>query len=416
MRKKRCDMSVNVFDKLQQRGLVAQATDADAIRDILGKEKVTFYIGFDATADSLHVGHFLQLVVMRHLQKAGHQPIALLGGATTMIGDPTGKSDMRKMLTREEIDHNARCFQRQMEKFVEFGDGKAFMVNNADWLLDLNYMEFLRDIGVCFSVNKMLATEAFKARMERGLSFMEFNYMLLQSYDFLHLFRQHNCKMQFGGNDQWSNIISGVDLIRRKEGAEAYGLTFTLLTTREGKKMGKTEQGAVWLDPEKTSPYDFFQYWRNIDDDDVQNCMRLLTDIPLEEIEAVVPNDGKSINAAKERLAHELTCVVHSREEADKALTTARSLFAGAGEAADMPATELDVAQLQDGSIPILDLLVACGLTASKGEGRRLITQGGLSLDDQKITDPGSSVSAEELRRGVVIRKGKKVYHKAVLS
>ncbi|MGD9559884.1 MAG: tyrosine--tRNA ligase [Oscillospiraceae bacterium] len=405
----------NVFDTLEARGLVAQATNAEAIRKTLADGPVTFYIGFDATADSLHVGHFLQLVVMRHLQQAGHRPIALLGGATTMIGDPTGKSDMRKMLTREEIDHNAQCFMRQMSKFVKFGEGKAFMMNNADWLLKLNYMEFLRDVGIHFSVNKMLATEAFKARMERGLSFMEFNYMLLQSYDFLYLYQNHGCTMQFGGNDQWSNIISGVDLIRRKESAEAYGLTFTLLTTKEGKKMGKTEQGAVWLDPKKTSPYDFFQYWRNIDDGDVQNCMRLLTDIPLPEIDAVDTQDGPSINAAKERLAHELTRVVHSPADADKALETARSLFIGKKDSADMPTTTLSPDELADGQIGLLELLMLCGLTASKGEGRRLVEQGGISVDDQKIADAAFTISGDALKNGVTIKKGKKVYHKAIM-
>ncbi len=403
----------NIFDTLQSRGLVAQATDADAIRKILGEEKVTFYIGFDATADSLHVGHFLQLVVMRHLQKAGHRPVALLGGGTTMIGDPTGKSDMRKMLTREQIDYNAQCFMRQMEKFVEFGEDKALMVNNADWLLSLNYMEFLRDIGVYFSVNKMLSTEAFKARMERGLSFMEFNYMLLQSYDFLHLNRTLGCKMQFGGNDQWANIISGVDLIRRKEQKEAYGLTFTLLTTKEGNKMGKTENGAVWLDPEKTSPYDFFQYWRNINDADVENCLKLLTDISLQEIEALVSGD---INGAKQRLAHTLTSMVHSTEQADKALATAKSLFSGGGDASDMPSTTLTKQQLSGDVIGVLELMVACGLCASKGEARRLVEQGGVSLDDEKVGDTQLCVSAERLQAGVVIRKGKKVYHKAVME
>ncbi len=406
---------MSIYTVLEQRGLIAQATDANAIRELLEKEQVSFYIGFDATADSLHVGHFLQLVVMRHLQKAGHKPIALLGGGTTMIGDPTGKSDMRKMLTMDEINHNANRFMLQMQKFIEFGEGKAQMVNNADWLMDIKYMDFLRDIGVHFSVNKMLSTEAFKARMERGLSFMEFNYMLLQSYDFLHLYRTHNCKMQFGGNDQWANIISGVDLIRRKAEKEAYGLTFTLLTTREGKKMGKTEQGAVWLDPEKTSPYDFFQYWRNIDDADVTNCMKLLTDIPLEEINAVQENDGASINAAKERLAHELTCVVHSLEDADKALATARMLFSGGANSADMPSTTLQPQQLTNDEIGVLDLLVACGLTASKGEGRRLVEQGGISLNDVKVEDVALMVAKQELQDGVVVRKGKKVYHKALL-
>lgn len=409
-------MSTNVFDTLEERGLVAQATDAEAIRKLLGNEKVTFYIGFDATADSLHVGHFLQLVVMRHLQKAGHRPIALLGGATTLIGDPSGKSDMRKMLSRADIDHNANCFKKQMSKFIDFSDGQALMVNNADWLLDLNYLEFMRDIGIHFSVNKMLSTEAFKARMERGLSFMEFNYMLLQSYDFLHLFRTLGCKMEFGGNDQWANIIAGVDLIRRKEGGEAFGLTFTLLTTKEGKKMGKTEAGAVWLDPEKTSPYEFFQYWRNIDDADVQNCMKLLTDIPMNEINAIDVQDGKSINAAKERLAHELTSVVHSREDADKALQTARSLFAGGGNSDDMPSTTLTTGQLQNDQIGLLDLMMACKLIPSKGEGRRLIEQGGVSLDDTKVTDTAMMVSADMLQKGVVIRKGKKVYHKAIME
>ncbi|MFV0352253.1 MAG: tyrosine--tRNA ligase [Oscillospiraceae bacterium] len=406
----------NVFETLQARGLVAQATDAEAIKKVLGSEQVTFYIGFDATADSLHVGHFLQLVVMRHLQRAGHKPIALLGGGTTLIGDPTGKSDMRKMLTTEQINHNAECFKRQMSKFIDFGEGQAQMVNNADWLLKLNYMEFLRDIGVHFSVNKMLATEAFKARMERGLSFMEFNYMLLQSYDFLHLFRNHGCHMQFGGNDQWSNIISGVDLIRRKEAKEAYGLTFTLLTTKEGKKMGKTESGAVWLDPEKTSPYEFFQYWRNIDDGDVQNCMRLLTDIPLEEIEEVQVNDGKSINAAKEKLAYTLTEVVHSRGDAEAALNTARNLFSGAVNAADMPSTELDDSVLSEGSVGLLELMVACGLCPSKGEARRLVQQGGVSVDEVKIEDPAHRITKEELEKGVIIKKGKKVFHKAILK
>ncbi|MEG2053981.1 MAG: tyrosine--tRNA ligase, partial [Oscillospiraceae bacterium] len=332
-------MERNIYDVLKERGLVAQATDEEAIRELLGKEKVTFYIGFDATADSLHVGHFLQLVVMKKMQDAGHRPIALLGGGTTMIGDPTGKSDMRKMLTREQIDYNALCFKKQMSKFVDFSEGNAMMVNNADWLLNLNYLEFLRDIGVHFSVNRMLTAECFKSRLERGLSFMEFNYMLMQSYDFLKLNEDFGCKLELGGNDQWSNIISGADLIRRKKGEEAFGLTFTLLTTKEGKKMGKTEGGAVWLDPEKTSPYEFFQYWRNIDDADVKNCLKLLTDISLEEIDAVDENDGKSINAAKERLAFELTSVVHSKDDAEKALETAKNLFSGNIDTENMPCT-----------------------------------------------------------------------------
>ncbi len=406
----------NIFDVLQERGLVAQATDADAIRELLQKEKVTFYIGFDATADSLHVGHYLQLVVMRHLQKAGHQPIALLGGGTTMVGDPTGRNDMRKVMGIEEINYNAQCFMRQMEKFLEFGEGKARMLNNADWLLKLQYMEFLRDIGVHFSVNKMLATEAFKARMERGLSFTEFNYMLLQSYDFLHLFRNENCKMQFGGNDQWANILGGVDLIRRKEKKEAYGLTFTLLTTKAGTKMGKTASGAVWLDPKKTSPYDFFQYWRNIDDTDVKNCMKLLTEIELEEINAVNETDGPSINAAKERLAHELTRVVHSQEEADKALATARNLFSGVVSDADMPTTSISSSDLSDGKIGVLAMMVKAGLAPSNKEARRLVEQGGVHIDDVKVENPSDVVTLQQLEKGIVVRKGKKSYQKVTLS
>lgn len=405
----------NVFDKLKERGLIAQATNEQAICELLGKESVTFYIGFDATADSLHVGHFLQLVVMRHLQKAGHHPIALIGGGTTLIGDPTGRSDMRQMLTREDIDHNAECFKCQMSKFVEFGEGKATMMNNADWLLDLNYMDFLREIGVHFSVNKMLSTDAFKARMERGLSFMEFNYMLLQSYDFLHLHRIMNCKMQFGGNDQWANIISGADLVRRKDNEEVYGLTFTLLTTKEGKKMGKTQSGAVWLDPEKTSPYEFFQYWRNIDDADVQNCLKLLTDIPIEEINAIDMGDSKSINTAKEKLAFELTSVVHSEKEAQLALETARNLFVNNGISENMPTTVISAQQLQDGKIGLLDLMLACGIIPSKGEGRRLIEQGGVSLDDEKVGEVTKIITKDELEKGIVIKKGKKVYHRAIM-
>lgn len=406
----------NVYDLLQSRGLIAQATDADAIRELLGKEKVTFYIGFDATADSLHVGHFLQLVVMRLMQKAGHRPIALLGGGTTMIGDPTGKSDMRKMLTKEQINHNAECFKRQMSKFVDFSEGNAMMVNNADWLLNINYVDFLREIGVHFSVNRMLTAECFKSRLERGLSFMEFNYMLMQSYDFYKLYKDYGCKLELGGNDQWSNILGGADLIRRKESAEAYGLTFTLLTTKEGKKMGKTEGGAVWLDPEKTSPYDFFQYWRNIDDADVQNCMKLLTEIPLDEIEAIDMTDGPQINAAKERLAFELTKVVHSEQDAQKALDTARSLFAGGANNADMPTSVLTAENLTDGEITVIDAMVAAALCPSKGEARRLIQQGGVMLDGEKVTDVYSKITSQQLADGVVIKKGKKVYQKLILK
>ena len=405
----------NVFDMLKDRGLVAQCTDEEAVRKLLGSEKVTFYIGFDATADSLHVGHFLQLVVMKHMQDYGHRPIALLGGGTTMVGDPTGKTDMRKMLTREDIQHNADCFRRQMSKFVDFSDGKALMMDNADWLLNLNYIDFLREIGVHFSVNKMLTAECFRTRLERGLSFIEFNYMLMQSYDFLKLARETGCKMEFGGNDQWSNIIGGVELNRRCDQREVYGLTFTLLTTKEGKKMGKTEKGAVWLDPEKTSPYEFFQYWRNIDDAEVQNCLRLLTSVDLDEIEAIDVHDGKAINAAKEKLAYELTSLVHSKEEADKALGTARSLFSGAADADHMPSTTLTADQLTDGKIGVLDLLLAAGLVPSKREARQLIAQGGILLDGEKVTDPTLTVAEEALRGGVVVKKGKKVYHKVQL-
>ncbi len=406
----------NVFDLLKARGLVAQATDEDAIRELLAKEKVTFYIGFDATADSLHVGHFLQMVVMKHLQDAGHRPIALLGTGTTMVGDPTGKTDMRKMLTVEQIDHNALCFQQQMSKFIDFSDGKALMLRNGDWLRNLNYIEFLRNVGVHFSVNKMLAAECFKSRMEKGLSFLEFNYMLMQSYDFLHLHQNYDCKMQFGGNDQWANIIGGVELVRKVTGNEVFGLTFTLLTTKDGRKMGKTEGGAVWLDPNKTSPYDFFQYWRNIDDQDVTNCLKLLTSIPLDEIDAIDVTSGSAINAAKERLAFELTKTVHSEAEAQKALDTARQLFSGAADHEHMPSTQLDVQLVQDGVVAILDILVAAQLCASKGEGRRLVQQGGIVLDGEKVTDPLLTISAEKLQQGVVVRKGKKIYQKVILA
>lgn len=405
----------NVFDWLKERGLVAQATNEEEIRTLLGKEKVTFYTGFDPTADSLHVGHFMQLIVMRKMQQAGHRPIVLLGGGTTMVGDPTGKTDMRKMLTKEQIQHNADCFKTQMSKFIDFSEGKALMVNNADWLLDLNYLEFLREIGVHFSVNKMLTAECFKTRLEKGLSFIEFNYMLMQSYDFLHLARDYGCKMEFGGNDQWSNIIGGVELNRRCDQREVYGMTFTLLTTREGKKMGKTEKGAVWLDPEKTSPYEFYQYWRNIDDAEVQNCLKLLTDVPVAEIDAIDMSSGPAINAAKERLAFELTSLVHSPEEAQKAMDTARSLFGGGADAADMPSTVLDPALVGETGIGILDLLTAAGLVPSKGEGRRLIQQGGIALDGEKVADPMSVVSRDRLEQGVVVKKGKKVYHKVSL-
>lgn len=405
----------NVFDLFRERGLIAQVTDEEAVRDLLGREKITFYTGFDATADSLHVGHFMQLIVMRHMQQAGHRPIILLGGGTTMVGDPTGKTDMRKMLSKEQIQHNVECFKKQMSKFIDVSEGRALFLNNADWLLNLNYIDFLREIGVHFSVNKMLTYECFKTRLERGLSFIEFNYMLMQSYDFLQLARNYDCKMEFGGNDQWSNIIGGVELNRRCDARDVYGMTFTLLTTREGKKMGKTEKGAVWLDPEKTSPYEFFQYWRNIDDCEAQNCLKLLTDVPVAEIDAIDMTDGPSINRAKERLAFELTSLVHSQEEAQKALDTARSLFGGEVDAEHMPSTVLESSLVVDGKVSLLDAMVAAKLTASKGEARRLVQQGGISVDGEKISDPMYLFSAEKLSEGIVVKKGKKVYHKISL-
>ncbi|MEG2923439.1 MAG: tyrosine--tRNA ligase [Oscillospiraceae bacterium] len=408
-------MEQNVFDLFKSRGLVAQATDEEAIRNLLDKEKVTFYVGFDPTADSLHVGHFMQLIIMRHMQRAGHRPIILLGGGTTMVGDPTGKTDMRQMLSQEQIQHNADEFKKQMSKFIDFSDGKAIVVNNADWLLKLNYLDFLREIGVHFSVNKMLTAECFKTRLEKGLSFIEFNYMLMQSYDFLRLRREYNCRMEFGGNDQWSNIIGGVELNRRCDQEEVYGLTFTLLTTKEGKKMGKTEKGAVWLDPTKTTPYDFFQYWRNIDDGEVQNCLKLLTDVPLDDINAVDMTSGSDINKAKERLAYELTSLVHSKEEAEKALATAKNLFSGDMDAEHMPATVIDENLLTDDKANILDLLVASSLAPSKGEARRLVVQGGISVNGDKIEDANACISRELLIQGAVIKKGKKVYHKVYL-
>ena len=406
----------NVFDLFKERGLIAQATDEQAIKDLLSKEKITFYTGFDPTADSLHVGHFMQLIVMRHMQQAGHRPVILLGGGTTLVGDPTGKTDMRKMLSKEDIQHNADRFKEQMSKFLDFSEGKALMVNNADWLLNLNYLEFLREIGVHFSVNKMLTAECFKTRLEKGLSFIEFNYMLMQSYDFLKLARDLNCKMEFGGNDQWSNIIGGVELNRRCDQRDVYGMTFTLLTTKEGKKMGKTEKGAVWLDPEKTSPYEFFQYWRNIDDAEVQNCLKLLTNVPVNEIDAVDMTSGTAINNAKELLAFELTSLVHSKEEAEKALQTAKNLFSGAMDAEHMPCTTLDAALVVDGAVSVLDILVATKIAPSKGEARRLIQQGGISIDSDKVVDAAMTIPVTNLQTGIVVQKGKKVHHKVTVQ
>ncbi len=406
---------MTVFEELRRRGLIAQATHEDQIEELMNKEPVTFYIGFDATADSLHVGHFLQLVVMKHMQNAGHRPIALLGTGTTLIGDPTGKTDMRKMLTEEEIDHNAECFRRQMSRFIDFSDGKALIARNGDWLKNMNYIEFLRDVGVHFSVNKMLTAECVKSRLERGLTFLEFNYMLMQSYDFLHLNREYGCKLELGGDDQWSNIIGGVELVRRVREEQVYGMTFTLLTTKEGKKMGKTEKGALWLDPDKTSPYDFYQYWRNVADDDVINCMKLITFVPVEEIEAMEHLKGHELNPVKERLAYEVTSMVHGEEEAKKAQTAAKSLFVKGADDVNMPSTELCSDDLDLGEIGVLTLLVKTGLAPSNAEARRLVQGGGVSIDDQKVSDPKMTVPADRLRAGVVIKKGKKVFHKATL-
>ena len=407
---------MKVYDELVARGLIAQVTNEEEIREMVDNGKATFYIGFDPTADSLHVGHFMALCLMKRLQMAGNKPIALIGGGTAMIGDPSGRTDMRSMMTKETIEHNCACFKKQMERFIEFGEGKAQMVNNADWLLNLNYVDFIREIGACFSVNNMLRAECFKQRMEKGLSFLEFNYMPMQSYDFYYLFQHYGCNMQFGGNDQWSNMLGGTELIRRKLGKDAHAMTITLLLNSEGKKMGKTAKGAVWLDPNKTSPFDFFQYWRNIDDADVMKCIRMLTFLPLEEIDAMEKWEGSELNKAKEILAYELTKLVHGEEEADKARTAAKALFAGGADDADMPTTELTEDQLTDGKIAILDLMMACKLAPTKSEARRLVQQGGVFADDEKVANIDVSFTAEQLRNGVKLRKGKKVYHKALLK
>ncbi|WP_312641849.1 tyrosine--tRNA ligase [Hydrogenoanaerobacterium sp.] len=405
---------MTVFEELKRRGLIAQMTHEDKIKDMLENEKTTFYIGFDATADSLHVGHFLQLIVIQHMQRAGHTPILLLGTGTTMVGDPTGKTDMRPMLTKEQIDYNADCFVQQMSKFVDMDN--AIVEQNGDWLCELKYLEMLRDVGACFSVNKMLTAECFKSRLAVGLSFIEFNYMIMQSYDFLHLYRTHNCRMELGGDDQWSNILGGVDLVRRKEQAEVCGMTFTLLTTKEGKKMGKTENGAIWLNPEKTTPYDFFQYWRNVDDGDVINCLKLLTFVPIEEIEAMESWQGSELNKAKELLAYELTKMVHSKEDADKALEAARAVFGTGAHSENMPTTQLSTDDFTDGSINMLDLLVKTGLAPSKAEARRLVQQGGISIDDVKVSDPMITFPVSEFDANhKIIKKGKKVFHKVTL-
>ena len=408
---------MGLFKELQERGMIAQATDAEAIEKLLDTEKVTFYIGFDPTADSLHVGHFLQMKIMAHMQQYGHHPIALFGGGTGMIGDPSGKSDMRKMLTRETIAHNVECFKSQMAKFIDISDGKATFVDNGDWLLDMNYVDFLREIGVHFSVNRMLSAECYKSRLERGLTFLEFNYMLMQSYDFYHLSEKFGCKIEFGGDDQWSNIIGGVELIRRKTGKEAYGLTFTLLTNSEGKKMGKTEKGAVWLDPEKTPPYEFFQYWRNVGDADVIKCMKLLTFIPMDEIREYEKLEGAAINQVKEKLAYELTRMIHGSEEADKCLAAAKAVFGGAGVSGDMPTTTLTADDFVDGAINVCDLMVKGNLAASKSEARRLVGQGGVSAADAKVTDFNATFTTDAFAgEGLVVKKGKKIFHRFVIA
>ena len=407
---------MGIYEELQARGLIAQVTDEEHIRDMVNNGKATFYIGFDCTADSLHVGHFMALCLMKRLQMAGNSPIALIGGGTTMIGDPSGRTDMRKMLTKEDIDHNAACFKRQMERFIDFGPGKAMMLNNAEWLMNLNYIELLREVGACFSVNNMLRAECYKQRMEKGLSFLEFNYMIMQSYDFYYMFQHYGCNMQFGGNDQWSNMLGGTELIRRKLGKDAQAMTITLLLNSEGKKMGKTASGAVWLDPNKTTPFEFYQYWRNVGDDDVLKCIRMLTFLPLEQIDEMDKWEGSQLNRAKEILAFELTKLVHGEEEAQKAEAAAKALFAGGSDDSNMPTTELTEDQLTDGSIAILDLMLACKLVPSKGEGRRLVQQGGVMVNEEKVSSIDASFTAEQLRQGLKIRKGKKVYHKAVLK
>ena len=407
---------MKVYDELVARGLIAQVTNEEEVRELVNNGKATFYIGFDPTADSLHVGHFMALCLMKRLQMAGNKPIALIGGGTAMIGDPSGRTDMRSMMTQETIQHNCECFKKQMSRFIEFGEGKARMVNNADWLLNLNYIDFIRDVGSCFSVNNMLRAECFKQRMEKGLSFLEFNYMPMQSYDFLHLYQEYGCNLQFGGDDQWSNMIGGMELIRRKLGKQANAMTITLLLNSEGKKMGKTAKGAVWLDPNKTSPYEFYQYWRNIEDADVMKCIRMLTFLPLEQIDEMATWKDAKINEAKEILAWELTNLVHGEEEANKAQAAAKALFVGGGDDANMPTTEISADQLKDGEIGILNLMVACKLVSSNKEARRLVEQGGVFVNDEKVPAATFTVTEAMLKEGVKIRKGKKVFHKAVMA
>ncbi|MBQ9106992.1 MAG: tyrosine--tRNA ligase [Clostridia bacterium] len=407
---------MTIYDELKARGLIAQVTDEEEIKELVNNGKATFYIGFDPTADSLHVGHFMALCLMKRLQMAGNKPIALLGGGTGMIGDPSGRSDLRKMLTVDDIKHNCECFKKQMSRFIDFSEGKALMVNNADWLLGLNYVELLRDVGTCFSVNKMLTAECYKQRMEKGLSFLEFNYMIMQSYDFYVLHQKYGCNMQFGGDDQWSNMLGGTELIRKKLGEDAYAMTITLLLNSEGKKMGKTASGAVWLDPEKTSPYDFYQYWRNVDDADVLKCIKMLTFLPLEQIEEMDGWQGSQLNRAKEILAYELTALVHGEEEAKKCEAAAKAVFSGTGESADMPSTAISDDSFTDDKISVIDILVVSGLASSRGEARRLIEQGGISVDGEKVASVHSDVNKSSFEKGhIIIKKGKKVFHKITL-
>ncbi len=407
---------MTIYDELVARGLIAQVTDENEIKELINQGKATFYIGFDPTADSLHVGHFMALCLMKRLQMAGNRPVVLIGGGTGYIGDPSGRSDMRSMMTPETIQHNCDCFKKQMERFIEFGDDKAVMVNNADWLLNLNYIDLLREVGACFSVNNMLRAECYKQRMEKGLSFLEFNYMIMQSYDFYHLFQHYGCNMQFGGDDQWSNMLGGTELIRRKLGKDAYAMTITLLMNSEGKKMGKTAKGAVWLDPAKTSPFEFFQYWRNVSDADVLKCIRMLTFLPLEQIDEMDHWEGSQLNTAKELLAYELTKLVHGEEEAEKAKTASHALFAGGSDDSNMPSTEISADKLTDGAIGILDLMDLCKLSPSRSESRRLIQQGGVFADDIKVESIDVKFTAEQLKNGIKIRKGKKVFHKAFIK
>ena len=407
---------MGIYEELVARGLIAQVTNEDEIRDMLNNGKATFYIGFDPTADSLHVGHFMALCLMKRLQQAGNKPIALIGGGTGHVGDPSGRTDMRSMMTKETIDHNCACFKKQMERFIEFGEDKAIMVNNADWLLDLNYVELLREVGACFSVNNMLRAECYKQRMEKGLSFLEFNYMIMQSYDFYYLFQHYGCNMQFGGNDQWSNMLGGTELIRKKLGKDAHAMTITLLLNSEGKKMGKTASGAVWLDPNKTSPYEFYQYWRNVGDADVLKCIRMLTFLPLEQIDEMDKWEGSQLNKAKEILAYELTSLVHGEEEAKKAEASAKALFAGGGVSDNMPTTEITEDDLTDGVMDIMTILVKTGLCSSKSDARRNVQQGGVTVDDEKITDIGKVYTADALRAGIVVKRGKKNFNKLTLK